>query len=267
MKRLLVAVVAAALTFGGVPASVWAQDEDTTKQVEELSGKAAAAYKEGNYDKAVELFEQAYELQAVPNLLFNIAKVYEKLEDWDAAIANYRKFVTAPDADSGARETALNRIDQLEEAKRAREEEEEKRRLAEEEQKRKEEQHKQQQEQQTAQTTDDGGGSTTFAWVLTGTGVGLLGGGAVFGAIAANQQSRFRTGETTEVKRDARSKGKTYALVADSMFAAGAVAATVGIILFAVSGGGGESGASESAAIPVGWVGDQEAGVGVHVRF
>jgi tetratricopeptide (TPR) repeat protein len=267
MKRLLTTVVAAALIFGPVPGTVWAQDSDTTRQVEELSGKAASAYKKGDYEQAIELFQQAYELQAVPNLLFNIAKVYEKLEKWDEAIANYRKFVTAPDADSSAREIALERIDQLEEAQRAREEEAEKQRLAEE-KRREEEQRKAEQREEAEQTAvvDEGGsGGKTAAWIVTGSGLGLLAGGAVFGTLAATQQSRFRDGETADARRDARDKGQTYALVADSMFVAGAVATTVGVILLFVTSDSETD--AQTAALPVGWVGDSEAGVGVRLRF
>lgn len=266
MKRLMTALVVAGLSVGPAFSTV-AYAQSVTKQVEELSGQAATAYRDGDYEKAIALFQEAYALQAVPNLLFNIAKVYEKLENWDQAIANYKEFIKAPDADSAAREAALGRIDALEEVKEAelaaKKAEEE--RLAEEERQRQLAEQKDQDPVEPDPAVDSGG-SNTVAWIVTGTGVGLLVGGGVFGLLASDQESVFKSSETPEDRRAARKKGLTYAVAADSMFAAGAIATTIGIILFATSGSEDEP-AAESAALPFGWVGDGNAGVGMNFRF
>ena len=268
MKRLMTALVVGGLSFGPAFSSV-AFAQSVTEQVEALSGQAASAYRDGDYEKAIELFKEAYALQAVPNLLFNIAKVYEKLEKWDEAVANYKEFIKAPDADAAAREAALARIDALEEvqeaelaAKKAEEE-----RLAE------EERQRQLAEQKKGGDTGEGsgtetaeGGSDVVPWIVAGAGVGLLVGGGVFGLLASDQETVFKNGETPDDRRAARRKGLTYAVAADSMFAAGAIATTVGIILFATSGAD-EEAAQESAALPFGWVGDGNAGVGMSFSF
>ena len=268
MKRLMTAVLfVAGLALNPMASSV-VHAQSVTKQVEQLSGQAAAAYGEGDFEKAIELFKQAYALQAVPNLLFNIAKVYEKIENWEQAMSYYKEFLKAPDADPQARQVAVDRIDSLQGVVKAEREarEEEERRLAEEERKKREAELAAQQQQQQQQTEEPTGGASAGAWITAGAGVALLVGGGVFGLLASDQETAFDTGETPEDRRAARSKGKTYALVADSMFVGGAIATTIGIILFATSSSGDE--AEETAALPIGWVGPGgEAGLGLRLRF
>lgn len=267
MKRLLAAALTAALLLGPTPMTAWAQD-DVTSQVVELSGQAAQAYRKGEYAEAIRLFQQAYELQAVPNLLFNIAKVYEKLEDWDNAAENYREFIKAPDADSKAREIAMERVAALEEIQRA-EREEEERRLAEQREKEEAERERlaQKEEQSQTETQSSDEPNNTVAWITLGGGATLLAGGVVFGLLASSEQSKFEVGSTPEARRAARASGRTFAIVADSMFATGAVATVVGIILFATSGSS-EADTSEQVALPTGWIGaDGEAGFGLHWQF
>ncbi len=268
MKRWLATILIGGMLAGpAAPATVFAQS--VTKQVEDLSRQAAGAYSEGDYDRAIELFQQAYELQPVPNLLFNIAKVYEKKKDWEQAIVNYKEFMKAPDSDADARQVALDRIDALEEIRRVEREEEEarQRKLAEEERKKKEEEERllaEQNGQETGGNAEAGTGGSALPWIVTGSGAALLIGGGVFGLLATDQETVFKTGDSAEVRRSARSKGKTFAIVADSMFLAGGVATVVGIILFATSGSG--SG-SETAATPTFWIGPEGGGAGAAFRF
>lgn len=270
MRRVLAATLAFALVTGSVPMTVWAQD-DVTKQVEKLSGDAAGAYRDGDYEKSIELFKQAYDLQAVPNLLFNIAKVYEKLEDWDNAIAYYREFIKAPDADSKAREVALTRIDALEDVKAAEDQAAEEKALAEkkkqEDAENKEKKAEEDRRRQEEMAAEDSGGSP-LAWGTLVGGATILAGGVVFGLLATSEQSKFEATSDPDAKRSARKSGKTYAVVADSMFIAGAVATTVGIILFATSGSSESAPPEQQATLPFGWVGPNgEAGVGVSLTF
>lgn len=272
MKRLMTAVMVVAGLLLAPTATPVVYAQSVTKQVEQLSQDAAAAYGEGDFEKAIELFKEAYALQAVPNLLFNIAKVYEKIENWDQARSYYKEFLKAADADPQARQVAVDRIDELDAIIAAEQKEIAEQKKAEEEAKRKAEEEERKKREaelaaQQANQQEESGGAGAGAWIVTGSGVALLAGGGVFGLLAADQETAFEKGETTEARRDARSKGKTYALVADSMFVAGAIATTIGIIMFATSGSGDEEPA-ETAALPIGWVGPHgEAGLGLHVRF
>jgi tetratricopeptide (TPR) repeat protein len=250
MRRLLSALLVVALIFGSFPMTAWAAD--VTKQVEELSGKAAAAYGEGNYERAIELFKEAYALQPVSNLLFNIAKVYEKTENWDEAENFYKEFIKSPDAEGKAREAALERLDAIKQIKDAA-------------------------APDPVEKPDDPvekdpppppppAKKSPLPWIVMGGGGALVAGGVVFGLLASGKQSKFDDATTADEKRDLRKSGKTLALVADSMYVAGAITGVVGVILLLSSGG--ESEPQAQAVVPTGWVGPNgQAGIGLDWRF
>lgn len=253
MRRLVSAALMTAM-LATHPVAAWAQD--VTKKVEELSAQAAAAYGEARYADSIELFKQAYALQPVPNLLFNIAKVYEKMEDWDRAEDYYREFIKSPDADARAREVALERIDAIKEIKR----------LAAEAAKEPVEEPVKQPVEQPPPTVAKKKANVA-PWIVLGSGVVLAGTGAVFGVMASGTQSDFEAAPTPEEKQELRSTGKTQALVADVLYGAGAVAGLVGIVMLLTSGSSDQP-AQARAIVPTGWVGPHgEANVGLHVRF
>ena len=263
MRRFLSATLTAfMLTLCYVP-SGWA--DDVTKQVEELSAKAAAAYGEGKYEESIDLFKQAYELQQVSNLLFNIAKVYEKIENWDEAENHYKEFIKAPDADSDAREVALERVEAIKEIKRLAAEAEEQKRRDEDERKRQEEEKAlAQQQTETSKKKPN-----VLPWVLIGSGAAIAATGGVFGIMALGKQSDFDAAQSASEKADLRSSGKTFALIADVGVGVGLAAGVVGVVLLLTSGGESDAGASKAQAVlPTFWIGrDAEAGVGMNLRF
>lgn len=55
--------------------------------------QASAAYKAGRYREAAELFSRAYEVDRHPEILFNIARSYEKAGDDPKALENYRRYL------------------------------------------------------------------------------------------------------------------------------------------------------------------------------
>lgn len=260
MNRLMTALLAAGLVLGGVPTLGFADEK--TEKVEELSSAGAQAYRSGDFEKAIELFQKAYDLQPVPNLLFNIAKCYEKIENWDKAVENYEKFVVAPDVESEARQQAMDRIDALNKVVAAEKERKRQEELAAQEQQRQQEQQQQQQQQPPP---EEPSADYTWAYVTLGTGIALLAGGGVFGLMASSQEGAFKTSDDVDVKRDARSKGRTFALVADSMMGAGAVATIIGIVLFATASP--EEPAAEGSASLTGWIVPDGGGVGLTWTF
>lgn len=261
MKRVLRKVlpawfvlVALAVTIGLPSTAVGQSAQERARQVEELSLEAANEYRASNFSRAIELFEEAYAIEPVPNLLFNIAKCHEKLEDWDAAIENYQKFVVEQDTDRKARESALKRIDALQEIKAAEASDDDTKVAA-------EEPTDSTGPPEKAEVTE--GPDHTVAYITLGTGAALLVGGGVFGLMASGKQSDFEDATTAQAKRDARDSGETMALVADVMYAAGAVTAGVGLYLLLTADS--ESPAQASVAFP--WVGESSAGVGVRTTF
>jgi tetratricopeptide (TPR) repeat protein len=279
MKRTATMVLMGALALGPAPLTgvgeAWAQD-DVASQVEELSGKGATAYKAGDYDEAIGYFEQAYELEPVANLLYNIARCHEKNNNPDKALEYYEKFILAPDIEDKARESALKKSAQMRDLIDARDdlerdkERQERERLA-----------KLEREKNGGgggDVTDPGGatqpdgGPGVGAWAALGAGGLLIAGGAVTGFMAMGQQTAFEEATTLEDKQAARDAGQTMALVADGLYVAGAVAVGVGAFLVLTSGGGEEDAAASSeaddgSARVAPWVGPGSGGVDVFWRF
>jgi hypothetical protein len=88
-------------------------DTASTARIAELNETGARAYAERNYRAAIEKFVEAYAIDHDPNLLFNIARCYEKLGDLGAAIEKYEAFVAAPGADTEGRIKAKESLVEL----------------------------------------------------------------------------------------------------------------------------------------------------------
>ncbi|MFU8806550.1 MAG: hypothetical protein ACNA8W_22255, partial [Bradymonadaceae bacterium] len=89
MRQFIFMALITSLACLIAPLHVFAQSPDApeiARKVEQLSSEGAQKYRAQDYESAISLFGQAYELEPVPNLLYNIAKCYEQLEDWDNAI-------------------------------------------------------------------------------------------------------------------------------------------------------------------------------------
>ena len=187
----------------------------------------------------------------MPNLLFNIAKVQEKTENWDEAEKNYKEFIKSPDADPNAREVALERIDAIGEIKRA----------AAEANKPKPEEKPEEKPPPPPEKK-----ASIVPWIMLGSGAAIAATGGVFGIMALGKQSEFDDATTAEEKRDLRSTGKTFALVADISYGVGLAVGVVGVIMLLTSGG--DEPATQTAVLPVTWFGPHgEAGAGINVRF
>jgi tetratricopeptide (TPR) repeat protein len=222
-------VIVGLLTFG--TASVgFAQDgggssESEQESFKSLTQKGAEAYRAENYEDAVEFFERAYAVKAVPNLLYNIGRAHEKLGNFEEAIEYYEKFANEPDVDMKARRDAIDRADTLSkvvERRKAGEEVDE-------------EEIEQQQSDQGLATTDDEvqyEKDFTMAYIFAGAGVAALATGTVFAIQAGNAHDDFQTASTKSAMEDAASRGETASILADSMIGVGAVLAGVGTYFF-----------------------------------
>jgi len=117
-----VAVAMVALCF--VSVSVRAAEEADTERgstpaVVQLNNEGAQLYKKRDYRRAVEKFLQAYATDGDPNLLFNIARCYEKLGDTGAAIEKYEEFLKTEGAEAAGRERAQRSLAALQKLERA----------------------------------------------------------------------------------------------------------------------------------------------------
>jgi len=234
LLTLLVSLAAPVLLS---PTQVYAQGEKSSgdvKELEKLATEGAQAFQNKEYAKAIEKFEAAYKIEEIPNLLYNIAKCYEKLEKYDEAIKNYKKFVFSENIAGDARKDAYESIERLEKIQEfAKKEKDAERRRKEEEAASKDEKKDDRvAEQPKVKLVEP---DHTVAYILGGTGVAFIAGGVVLGLMANNQHSSFESGETTQARRDAAQKGEQFALFADIGFGVGAAALITGVVLWAVA--------------------------------
>jgi hypothetical protein len=100
---LFLTLFAPRLASAAEPSPADANDASASARITELNEAGAKAYADRNYRLAIEKFVEAYAIDHDPNLLFNIARCYEKLGDTSAAIEKYEAFIAAPGADTDGR--------------------------------------------------------------------------------------------------------------------------------------------------------------------
>src|SRR5438046_1293943 len=92
--------------------------EPAAAQVERLAREASIAFRGADYQRAVELLERAYQIRQVANILYNIARSYDKLGQTDKAVEYYRRYADSSDADPKLKMKAEARLVAYEEAHR-----------------------------------------------------------------------------------------------------------------------------------------------------
>lgn len=111
--RYMLAAMLVGTSSGAAWAETTAGDDDKSAEVNKLNEEGAALYAQRDYRRAVERFLRAYAVDPDPNLLFNIARCYEKLGDTEAAIEKYEEFVALPGADTVGRSRAHQSLQAL----------------------------------------------------------------------------------------------------------------------------------------------------------
>lgn len=222
---------------------------ESRKQAEALFLQAVAAFKEDNLQGAAKLFEDALKLDRHPLLLYNLALVYDKLQDKPNAIRSYKEYLkTRPPDDSFIRlrlkqldPEAVDMLDREMSAAAA---------VA------------------AAAAGPDaagekpaeqpGGGSAGgsglsrvkgLSWAVLGLGVVAIGAGTAFGVMTIGAESDFESAKLRSEAEDAKDRAESSAMLANIGFGVGAVALTTGVVLAVanmVSGGGEPSGATGS---------------------
>jgi tetratricopeptide (TPR) repeat protein len=76
-----------------------AHADTSLKRARTLNELGMSKYRRGEYDDALMLFKQAYEIRAEPKILFNVAQTYRKQLNYGMALESYRRYLqTLPDA-------------------------------------------------------------------------------------------------------------------------------------------------------------------------
>lgn len=215
------------------------------------------AYAAKRYADAIVAFEQAYQLQPEPELVYNVARAHEKALHRDEAIAAYERFVKLQGTTAELRTKALGALESLRAEQAALEKTERARtplntpgsvRAP----------------IDAATTAAPSNGTRVLAGTLMGVGGAGLAVGAVFGVLALNAKSDFdavdRTASDAAARRTSlKADVERNALVADVAIVAGAATAITGLVLFLLDDG------AEPATAWAPTVGP--SGVGVVGRF
>lgn len=96
--------------IGSLIVLLWAAAASADARQHFMAGQSY--YTQGNYQKAIEEFKEAYRLDPKPLLLFNLAQSYEKLGNLKEAITHLERYLEA-DPNTEQRATLLNKIENL----------------------------------------------------------------------------------------------------------------------------------------------------------
>lgn len=100
--------VSLVLLIGGA-GTAFAQDDG----FDDIVRRALEAYKSKRYAQAITGFERAYDLRAEPELVYNIARAYEKSLKSAEAIGAYERFLELPGTTADLRAKARGSLDAL----------------------------------------------------------------------------------------------------------------------------------------------------------
>lgn len=268
MRRLVANVVvssllcsAPALTFAQEPAEPAEPVNQEEEEFKRYTAEAAQAYETGDYAKAVELFEKAYEIRPVSNILYNIARIHEEAGNIDGAIAYYDRFVVAPGVEQNARKDAVDRLKTLREVQAVKEGEP------------REETDVVVVEEtppppEPEPTPPQPNTAATLGWVFVGVGGASLVTSGIFGLLAQGNFNDFENATSLEERRSAANAGRTQAVIADSLLVTGIVTGIVGGVVLVASAGGAEKPATASSSWSVSpLVGQKSVGMGFELNF
>ncbi|AKF02921.1 tetratricopeptide repeat protein [Sandaracinus amylolyticus] len=262
MRWIVSMALALALALGSA-ASASAQEEPP--EFQGLVDRGMQHYAAREYEQAIELFQQAFAMRGEPELVYNIARSYERLARRDDAIREYERFVALPGTTAELRTRALGSIAALREEARL----EAASRAAATPPPSATASASTAPPSETRAEPQQGGSSGvgTAGWVLTGIGGAAVVAGVITGVIAFDRNAAFEDATLRSEQIALRDEVRTYALVTDVLLIGGGVIAATGIVLAIV--GASESSGSERAdatrVIPL--VSPEVAGVGVSGRF
>jgi tetratricopeptide (TPR) repeat protein len=99
----LVGTVVVALTLASFAAPALAQEEGVEERAQALYAEGETAYSGGDYESALASFNAAYELIAVPGLLFNIGQCHRKLGHHIKAADYFQRYLVEETDEIGNR--------------------------------------------------------------------------------------------------------------------------------------------------------------------
>lgn len=251
-QALLAILVFLALSgpFIWVPEAHSETAEGLALQVEELSAQGFTRFRNGDYRGAIVLFEEAYNIEPVPNLLYNIARCYEELGELETAVDYFQRYTRLPGVEDSDRQAAEDRISNLE------------RKLA-------DRQNETAQEIVDSSTLEvDESPSQLPAFAAMGGGIVLIGAGVAMGLAASSSAGQISDDSLGYNDRlAARDRARTQGIVADVFYVGGAAALGVGLYLFFAAGNDQAPQAQAARSQLTPWVSSENAGLTFLTRF
>jgi len=236
---LALAVAPIALpTAQAAPEGEEAAPDSPKAQADALSDDAVQKFYNKEYEAAIDLFLQAYELDEQPNYLFNIGRVYEESGDLAKAVEFYERFVSSPGVDLDARQNATERLKVLQGAVDALDKDDGDDEELEPGPQPPPDEPVVDQEPEAQPKTDGKKKLRIAGYSLLGVGGAALIVGGVFGGLASGKTNDADDEQFVDNALDLRAEARTQAVVADAMFISGGVLAATGLVLVLSTLGG-----------------------------
>ncbi|MCU0664736.1 MAG: hypothetical protein MUC50_20735 [Myxococcota bacterium] len=233
-----------AFTTWAVPAARAAELTSTQQdRFDELVAQAVGDYSAGRYKNAISLFEKAFAMNEEPELLYNIARCYERLSEPKRAVEQYERFLGQEGTTGELRTKALENIASL------------RREIAALEASSSDGQQQGRGGQPSAQGDEAASSGSrrekdqkpsmlkTLGWTFVGVGGAGIVLGGIFGGLALSERSAYDDAGWEEARLSHREDAERNALIFDVGFFGGVTVAAVGAALLIV-----QSRRSESAS-------------------
>jgi tetratricopeptide (TPR) repeat protein len=235
LQRMVLVLVAVFCCSVG---DLYAQDADAelsvVQQVEAHNAKGLMHYEMKEFPEAISEMLLAYHLIPEPGLLYNVARIYHKMDERMLAQQFYRKFVGHEDANPENVKQALVYIQEIDKIKKAQEAAQK----LKDEAAAKAEAERVEKEKQIAAVAPQPEIKTTTkktclpCWLSMGMATGTLGVGATTGYLALTQKEAFETSFNQTLRAKAAQDGQQYALLSDISWVSAGVLSTVAGVLF-----------------------------------
>jgi tetratricopeptide (TPR) repeat protein len=215
------------------------------KRAAELFKKGADAYRQGDFQHAIELLDEAYALDPQPVLVYNRARAAEGLGNLDEAIAGYEKFLSQePNApDRGAIEQRLVTLRKQRDDRAALEKERATRNEAPPAPVPVAPAPASESSESTPPPSPPPRHSRSVApYVVAGVGVVGIGAGAVFGVLALSKKDSAVSEPIQQKSMDLKDSADSLATVSTVSFIAGGVLLAVGATWWLLDGGSSSKG-------------------------
>jgi len=231
MKPILTSMLAAIMICVTSPALAQEASSPEDAEFNALLARAVEAYNAQRFEQAIADFQRAYEMRPEPEIVYNIARVYERSLQREQAVEQYERFLSLPNTTADLRARAATSLESLRTELAV--------------------MNRAQQAASTANanTGDQGttgtvpppppprprpAGAVVAGWVLVGFGGASLIAGVAMGALALTEQADTEQAASLADQTEHFDLGTSYALAADILFAAGGALAIGGIIALVV---------------------------------